>query len=74
MLKFLAQDAENTRIRNYFSNAVEKLKILEFEEVDPFPEKISYPIFAINFKYSKHPAPLLLILSLVGQCFNFHDL
>ena len=32
-----------------FPKAVENLKIMEFEEVDAFPEKLSYPIFAIFF-------------------------
>ena len=32
-----------------FQKAVENLKIIEFEEVDAFSEKLSYPIFAIFF-------------------------
>ena len=44
------QDVENAGISIFFfSKAVKNLKILGFEEVDTFPEKISYPIFATVF-------------------------
>ena len=54
-----------------FSNAVENPKIAELEEVDPFTEKILYPIFTTIFKDNKHPSPITINSVTSGSTFQF---
>ena len=55
--EIIIEDGENAEILNtFFSNAVENLKIPEYQEIDPFANNISHPIFKTILKYRNHPS------------------
>ena len=55
--EIIIEDGENAEILNtFFSNAVKNLKIPEYQEIDPFANNISHPIFKTILKYRNHPS------------------
>ena len=55
--KILTQDIKVAEeLNSFFSNVVKNLKILEYSEKNPLPEKIANPILKSVLKYDKHPS------------------
>ena len=55
--EIIIEDGENAEILNtFFSNAVKNLKIPEYQEIDPFANNISHPIFKTILKYRNLPS------------------
>ena len=53
--KNFTNDGKNPEnLNTFFSNTVKKMKILEFEDFNPFAEKLSHPTLKAIFKYRKH--------------------
>lgn len=54
--KIFTQDDGNAEVLyTFFTNAIKNLKILGYEEVKAFAEKMAHPILKAIFKYSKRP-------------------
>ena len=62
------QDAKNAEILNiFFFKPVKNLTIPEFEEANPFAEKISQVILKAIYKHSSIQISLLSIMSPAGE-------
>ena len=70
--KIFTQDDEIVEVLyTFFTNAIKNLKILEYEEVKAFPEKMSHPILKAIFKYSKRPNITAINNATNGSKFQF---
>ena len=62
------QDAKDADFEYLFCKSTKNPKIIKFEEVSFFAEKISHPVVKAMFTQ----APLLSLMSSMGKRFNFH--